>query len=399
MTSDFDDTDRLAIEITECKNMGIEVLQPDVNQSFLEFAIVPDKKQIRFGLKAIKNVGSSAVEEILRARAIDGSFASLEDFASKVSSRIVNRKTLESLIKAGAFDRFADRSVLLGNLDVLVAYASRLQKQASSGQTDLFGELGGVVVAPKLTLDTTVEKHNSREQLQWERDLLGLYLSQHPLQAFDDFLREQAVPLSELKPEHDGKSVTVAGSINELREITTKTGQKMAFIKIADMNGEVELILFPNAYQQTTGIWQRDHVVLVQGKVNSKDREGNLSEEVKIMVDDAREVTVEQAQAYQAKGKTMKIPKPRKAVPMKSQGAKAPQPERVYIRLEDSDNQQLLISLKEAIDINSGDTEVVLVLGADKSKQIVKLPSRVNRESDVLAQLEELVGVANVKIQ
>jgi DNA polymerase-3 subunit alpha len=403
MTSDFDDTDRLAIEITECKNMGIEVLPPDVNESFLEFAVVPDQKQIRFGLKAVKNVGTGPVEEILRARAIDGSFSSLEDFASKVSARIVNRKTLESLIKAGAFDRFADRSVLLGNLDVILAYANRLQKQASSGQTDLFGELEGVVVAPKLTLDTTVEKYNSREQLQWERDLLGLYLSQHPLKAFDDFLREQAVPLSELKPEHDGKSVTVAGSINELREITTKKGQKMAFIKIADMNGEIELLLFPNAYQQTTGIWIRDHVVLVQGKVNAKDREGNLTDEIKVMVDDAREVTVEQAQAYQAKGKPMKVPKPKKAVPMKPKAepgqSSMPGMERLYIRLEDSDNQELLISLKETIDLHNGDTEVVLVLGPASGKQIVKLPSRVNRDTDILAQLEELVGPANVKIQ
>ncbi|MEI7682827.1 MAG: DNA polymerase III subunit alpha [Candidatus Saccharibacteria bacterium] len=400
MTSDFDDTDRLAIEITECKNMGIQVLPPDIIESFLEFAVMPGQKQIRFGLKAIKNVGSGAVEEILRAREINGGFASLEDFASKVSARIVNRKTIESLIKAGAFDRFADRNVLVGNLDALVAYANRLQKEANSGQTDLFGDHEGVIIAPKLVLDTAVEKHNSREQLQWERDLLGLYLSQHPLKAYDDFLTEQSIPLSELKPEHDGKSVIVAGSINELREITTKKGQKMAFIKIADMKGEIELILFPNAYRQTTGIWVRDHVVLVQGKVNAKDRDGNQSDEVKIMVDDAREVTVEQAQAYQAKGKPMKVPKPRKAVTVNSA---PPDPKktavRLYIRLEDSGNQDLLVSLKETIDVNDGETEVVLVLGPEKSKQVVKLPSRVNCDTAVVEQIRELVGVTNVKLQ
>ncbi len=404
MTSDFDDTDRLAIEITECKNMGLEVLPPDVNESFMEFAVVPGKKQIRFGLNAIKNVGAGAVEEILRARAIDGSFASLEDFASKVSVRIVNRKALESLTKAGAFDCFVDRNVLLGNLEVLLAYANRLQKEANSGQTDLFGEIEGVVVAPKLTLDATVPKYDSREQLQWERDLLGLYLSQHPLEAFEAFLKEQSVPLKELKPEHEGKNVTVAGAISEIREITTKNGQKMAFVKIADMGGETELLLFPNAYQQTTGIWERDHVVLVNGKVNTKDREGNLSDEIKVMVNDAREVTIEQAQAYQANGREKKAPKVRpKAIKQrapKDGDRSAPNtPERLYIRLEDSSNQELLVSLKEAIDGFSGETEVVLVLGAAASKQIVKLPSKIDRDSEVIAQLQALVGKANVKLQ
>ena len=403
MTSDYDDTDRLAIEIAECKNMGMQVLPPDVNESFMEFAVVPDQKQIRFGLNAVKNVGSGAVEEILRAREIDGRFASLEDFASKVSPRIVNRKALESLTKAGAFDSFVDRSVLLGNLEVLLAYSNRLQKEANSGQTDLFGNLEGVVTTPKLILDTTVEIHDSRVQLQWERDLLGLYLSQHPLQAFDDFLREQAVPLSELLPSHDGKSVTVAGAITEVREITTKNGQKMAFIKIADMNGETELLLFPSAYQQTTGIWERDHVVLVNGKVNAKDREGNPSQEVKVMVNDAREVTIEQAQAYQSKGKTKAIPKPNKKVVKKpvnedEQGS-LPTMERIYIRLEDSTNQKLLVSLKETIDEHVGETEVVLVLGPAATKQIVKLPSKVDHQTEVITKLQALVGSTNVKLQ
>ena len=403
MTSDYDDTDRLAIEISECKRMGIEVLPPDVNESFMEFAAVPGKKQIRFGMKAIKNVGAGAVDEILRARAETGSFVSLEDFASKVSARIVNRKTIESLVKSGAFDRFADRSILLGNVDVFLAYANRLQKEANSGQTDIFGDLGVEVVIPKLTLDPSVEQHNSHVQLQWERELLGLYLSQHPLSAFEDFLREQAVPLSEIKPEHDGKPITVAGTINELREITTKKGQKMAFIKIADMKGDIELILFPNAYQQTTGIWERDRVVLVHGKVNSKDRDGNMSDEVKVMVDDAREVTVEQAQAYQASGKDKKVPKASKKViaakPKADEQGSLPSMERVYIRLENSANQELLMSLKETIDMHTGETEVVLVLGPAANKQIVKLPSRVDRHQDVMTKLQGLVGAANVKLQ
>lgn len=404
MTSDFDDTDRLAIEITECKHMGIEVLPPDVNESFLEFAVVPKKKQIRFGLNAIKNVGKGAVEEILRAREIDGEFASLEDFFTKVSPRIVNRKALESLIKAGAFDRYAERSLLLHNVDALLAFANRLQKQADSGQTDLFGDaVDMAVLTPQLSLDNAFTTIPMREQLQWERELLGLYLSQHPLQTFENFLTEQAMALPGLTQDHDGKAVTVGGIITELREITTKNGQRMAFIKIADMKGEIELILFPNAYQQTTGIWERDRVVLVRGKLNARDRDGNPTEDLKVMVDDAREVTAEQAQAYQARGKEMRIPKVRKKLTDKvpntrtAEQASLPSMERLYIRLEQSDNQELLLSLKETIDQNQGETEVVLVLGPAAQKQIVKLPMKVHHGA-VMDQLAVLVGESNVKI-
>src|SRR3990167_7849745 len=160
MTSDFDNTDRLAIEINECKHMGIEVLPPDVNQSFVEFAVVPDKNQIRFGMAAIKNVGTSAVEEILRAREEVGGFKSLEDFKNRVNTSTVNRKSMESLIKAGAFDSFGARHTLLANIDVLLAYASRSQKQRLSGQTDLFGnETSTNTSSTKLFLQPVSENH------------------------------------------------------------------------------------------------------------------------------------------------------------------------------------------------------------------------------------------------
>lgn len=416
MTSDFDDTDRLAIEITECKKMGVNVLQPDVNESFVEFAVVPDpenpdnrKAPVRFGMSAIKNVGTGAVEEILRARDIDGNFSDLDDFFAKVNVRIVNRKALDSLVRAGAFDRFGERSHLLHNLDVLLAYASRLQKEANSGQTDLFGSLGAeeMVAKPQLVLEKAVTVYTPREQLLWERELLGLYLSQHPLAMYENFLSEQTVPIKEIKPAHDGKNVTIGGSILESREITTKNGSKMAFVKIEDQFGELELILFPNAYQQTAGLWERDRVVLARGKVSAKDREGNMGEEVKIMVDDAREITAEQAMNYQPTGKKQKTPgvSKRSAASVTTTKLKttasstaSPRPPRVYIRLADSQNQDLLVSLKQAIDGAHGPTDVVLVLGPADSKQIIKLPMGIKYEDDVLAKLKDLVGPDNVKI-
>ena len=413
MTSDFDDTDRLAIEIAECKKMGIRVLPPDVNESFVEFAVVPDSENpdnrlaaIRFGMNAIKNVGTGAVEEILRARKETGAFADLEQFLSTVSPRIVNRKAMESLIKAGAFDRFGDRSKLLHNLDMMLAFAQRLQKEANSGQVDLFGNAQEVVVErAKLDLQAPTEVHDSREQLLWERELLGLYLSQHPLEMFEAYLAEQCTPVSELKPEHDGRQVSIGGSITDVREIMTKTGKKMAFIKLEDNSGEIEVILFPNALQQTLGLWERDRVVLIRGRVNAKDRDGSLSSEAKVMVDDAREITVQQATAYQATGKKPKIPKPNAKLKstMPGPGAKAvdqPEgPKRLYIRLESSQDQAQLTSLKQTLDSFRGNTEVVLVLGTADARQAIKLPTGIDQDSDAVFQLRELVGAENIRLQ
>jgi DNA polymerase-3 subunit alpha len=415
MTSDYDDTDRLAIEISECKKLGIPVLPPDVNESFTEFAVVrgddgiiPKKPDsIRFGMVAVKNVGTNAVEEILRARAEVGHFDTLESFLSHVNCRIANKKALESLIKAGAFDRFGERSKLLHNLEYILAYASRLQKQASSGQTDIFGVSSDVVVEKAaLVLEPAAVIYNTRDQLIWERELLGLYLSQHPLELFEGILSEQTMPLNSLKPAHDGKSVTVGGSVMEMREITTKNDQKMAFVKIEDQFGEVEIILFPGTYQQTIGIWERDKVLIIRGKVNSRDRDGGMTDEVKILASDAREITIEQANAYQKTGRKPKELKPTKKVLMKGPGAKAVsekpvslQPARVYIRLNDSKDHKVLMTLKEAIDKHQGDTEVVLVLGQVDNRQAIKLPSGIRKDEEALASLVSLVGADNVRVR
>lgn len=385
MTSDYDDTDRLAIEITECKHMGITVLPPDVNQSFVEFAVVPDKKQIRFGLSAVKNVGTGVVEEILRARQ-EGEFTSLEDFLTRVSNRIVNRKPLESLVKAGAFDRFGDRATLLHNLDMILAFAARVQKQAISGQTDIFGDQADTVLPQAhLELQTPPAALSGHEQLLWERELLGLYLSQHPLEAFEVVLSERTVPLNTITVDHHGQQVSVGGAITDFREITTKNGQRMAFVKIEDRHGEIEAVLFPGSYQQTAGLWERDKVVMIRGKVSTRDRAGNNLGEPKITVDDAHEITVEHAKSYEPSD-----PPP----PTVGEAA-----ERVYVRLPDTQDEKILLSLKQTIDRHRGETEVVLVLGEAAGRQAIKLPVGIDRGSDGLAKLRELVGPDNLVIK
>jgi len=392
MTSDYDNTDRLAIEITECKHMGIEVLPPDVNESFHEFGVVKESGQIRFGLDAIKNVGHGAAEEILRAREeLGGRFNSLEDFCRSVNVSVVNRKSLESLAKSGALDSFGSRSLIVNNVDNLLALSNRLQKNASSGQVDLFGDGSQTAqMAPRLVLDESLPEVPSGQLLSWERELIGLYLSQHPLKAYEQILARQAAPINSLGSGlTDGRSVTIGGSITAMREITTKNGAKMAFVQIADLTGEIEAVVFPKTYQATANLWQRDQVVIAIGKIGrGRGRTGGDDSEIKILVDEARILSENS---------------PQQPAPVQ---ASAPAPaisaaaaKRLYIRLEDSQNQPMLISLKEKLDGYRGSTEVVLVTGAADDKQAIKLPQTIDVNEESLRDLASVFGATNVVVR
>ncbi len=404
MTSDYDNIDRLAIEIAECKHMGIDVLPPDVNESFHEFAVVPGKRQIRFGMDAVKNVGHGAVEEIISARArFGGKFKTIEDFCKHVNVHIVNRKALESLIKCGALDSLGDRSLLINNIENILSLASRIQKESLSGQVGLFGGGGDESTDIKIHLEKESITYSQNVQLTWERDLLGLYLSQHPLQQFEQILHDLTEPIAALKDSHDGQTVTVGGSISSAREITTKNGSKMAFVKIADPTGEIELIVFPKLYDLGSNIWQRDNVVLARGKLSTYDRRSNsASDEIKILAEGARLITAEEAQNHKPGKKHAKLNKAPKTtaqtagtVPTIEKVLK----QRLFIRVEDSNDQPMLLDLREKLDNFSGKTEVVLVTGGSSSKQIIKLPQMIDINEESLRAIAGIFGPRNVVVK
>ena len=415
MTSDQDDTDRLAIEITECNHMGLQVMNPDVNQSFAEFAVVPDTNKIRFGLNAVKNVGGNAVEEIIRAREADGEFKTIEDFLKRVNVRICNRKNMESLLKAGAFDSLGDRSDLMFNLDTIMAYASRVQKDGAAGQTDLFGNLMQDMIPP-LALEAAPSKTTEREMLQWERELLGLYLSAHPLDRYSAYFSEQVAPIENLNNTMDNKVATVGGIVLESRVINTKSGSKMAFVKMEDKTGELEIIVFPKTFEEVGERLVQDEVIKVKGKLNCKDRDGKLTEEVKIIADEITFVTQEELDNYKATGKAMKLPKAgsgktlavkagsaagvnisfKKAgapAPTMTRTATAPAPPkpRLYIHVKNPDDHDNLLKLKQSFNSYPGSCEVVLVLGEDK-KSAIRMPFTVEPHDDLKASIGNLLG-------
>jgi DNA polymerase III alpha subunit len=265
-------------------------------------------------------------------------------------------------------------------------FRHRVQKDANSGQTDLFGNSSKTTTQrPQAAADAGSGRghyYNTREQLLVGARAAGTIPQPAPAGYVHDFFEEQTVPLSELKAGHDGKPVTVGGVVTDMREILTKKGDKMAFVKIEDKFGEIEVILFPSTYQQTIGVWERDKIVLIRGKVNARDREGKVTDEIKIMVDDAREITAEQAQAYQARGRKPKVPKAAKKKASHDQ-AREPKPPTKSRRtgtglypLSDAGNNDLLMDAQEnALMKTKGPTDVVLVLGPDASKQAIKLPT------------------------
>lgn len=402
MTSDQDDIDRLAIEIAECQHMGITVLSPDINQSFVEFSVVPDEKKIRFGLVAVKGVGLGAVEEILRARE-DGEFKTLEDFARRVSSSKVNRKAWDSLVKAGAFDRLGDRSDILFNLDALLSLASKLQKEFLSGQTDLFGGMDSVKeIASSLELKPAPQKHTDKERLSWERDLLGLYLSAHPLDKYSDYLREQTLPLGKLTAELEGKMITIGGIIVSVRSIVTKSGSKMAFVKLEDKFGEIEIVVFPKQYEKIAESLVQDSIIKVKGRLQARDRSGNLQDEMKIIVEELVAVTYEELDQYASTGKALEIPKaskqalasvgaPAKEITREARRPSGPAPTKLYIHIKDTGDQERLLAMKRLLNLHPGTCEVILALGNDKTSAI-RLPFKVDLSAELKQKIGEIYG-------
>lgn len=408
MTSDYDNTDRLAVEISECRHIGIAVLPPDVNFSYHEFSVADSdnpRADIRFGIDAIKNVGKGAVEEILRARD-DGQFESLNDFISRVSSRVVNRKTWESLIKAGAMDAFGERGTLMHSLDIILALATKLQKERLSAQVDLFGNSDDPTSAiPLIQLQAPPEPIQSHIFLQWERELLGLYLSHHPLEDYEQYLDEKTVSIADISPENDGMIAVIGGTIADLRQITTKNGQNMAFVKLEDRSGELELIIFPNLYKESAHIWQRDKVIMATGRISARDKNGTLMAEVKFMADSAEIIDLNTAKDYEKQGAKLELSSLQKGKRKSSAKTTANEKKsgiketKLYIRVIDDSKPELLMKIKSILDDSKGSSEVVLVLGEPTKKQALKLPFSVSIEETLTRELAELVGATNVIVQ
>ncbi len=278
--------ERVAIAVAECRRMGIGVLPPDVNESAFGFSITKDG--IRFGLGAVKNVGEGAVESVIEARAQGGPFRSLDDFCGRIDLQRCNKRVLESLIKCGATPSFGPRQAQLDRLDSVLATAQREQKDRASGQVGLFDSLGlaaEIVTAPA----GNVPEASRKDLLSWEKELLGIYLSAHPLQQITERMGDVVTAyLAELKEEEEQGLVIVACVVTSARKhITSKEKKLMMFAQVEDLTGSVEATIFPRTYDATAAVWNTDEILLVLGRVEKRDDAPKLLVEHAVRFNDA----------------------------------------------------------------------------------------------------------------
>jgi DNA polymerase-3 subunit alpha len=274
LTASRDKEEKVAAAVAECRRLGIAVLPPDVHASHLDFLV--EGESIRFGLLAVKNVGQGAVESIIAAREKDGPFRSLADFCSRVDLRLVNKRVIESLIKVGALDALGHPAQLLAALDEVLAAAQIEQRERASGQISLFD-----LAAEPAVLEAPLPPASEvplRERLQWERELLGLYLSDHPLGEVAERLARIVTAYSgELKDESlDGQRIIVGGVVTGLRTVVTKARSTMAIATLEDLQGPIEVVIFPRLYEQTAPTWREGAILLVAGQVDHRGEEVSL---------------------------------------------------------------------------------------------------------------------------
>lgn len=394
LTADQQNTDRVAIEIDECRRMGIEVKQPDVNQSFESFTVVSvgnDNKKvvngkvekempvIRFGLNAVKNIGGHIAEVLIRERKQSGQYKDISDLLERVLDKDLNKKSLESLIKCGGMDEFGERGKLLGNVENMLNYNKEILKSKNSGQVSLFDQSPGLKIDNRIRLES-YPLASRQEKLEWEKELLGLYITDHPYKDYKKHFEDFTTPLKNLKEVKNDQQVTVAGIITTIQKILTRNQKSMLFVKIEDDSGSAEVLVFPNLYKDTYQIWQEGKAVICQGKTSDKDQDvkilantafGVSFKNINEIVSKFKNVNFDHTSAFSKKynnNKDLKI---------------------IFNKALDSTNIQ---KLKDIFEKHKGANRVVFEVFAGGEKKLLKTDFQVNNTQFLITELSNKMG-------
>jgi DNA polymerase-3 subunit alpha len=281
LTADSGDVEKIAEIIAECKRMNIPVLPPNINESYGVFTTVSNRggvgkgitegaDKIRFGLNTIKNFGEGIGESIVSERKTGGQFKSLADFLDRIKDKNLNKKSLESLIKTGAMDEFGERGALVANLENILTYNKEKNKNGEN-QDSLFGLMADTSTVPTLKLEPAPEA-TVPEKLAWEKELLGLYISGHPLDKFAEKLAGKSVNIKKIiEGAKEGAPVVIGGIVEEAKNIVTKKGDAMLFLKISDLTGSVECVVFPRVFQEFKDMFVLEKCIAIKGKISMRN--------------------------------------------------------------------------------------------------------------------------------
>jgi len=271
--------EKVANAVAECRRLKMSVRPLDINHSQVTFAIEKDDgaPAIRFGLAAIKNVGAGAVEPIVAERNRGGEFKSIEDFCRRCDLRGVNKRVIESLIKAGAFDRLGERGTLLSNVNRIMSLAQREQQLRESGQATMFDLWGEETPVPMASLELETAEVSVREKLAWEKELTGVYLSEHPFSAVAGSLSSETTFCGQVDAELANQTVSIVGLVASVRYLYTRERKPFISAILEDLSGQVEVMVWPRVYTDTSDLWQEGDILLVEGKVRMKDDHVQMS--------------------------------------------------------------------------------------------------------------------------
>ncbi|MFA5962264.1 MAG: DNA polymerase III subunit alpha [Parcubacteria group bacterium] len=393
LTSDQDDIDRVAIEVTECREMGIEVLPPNVNESFEEFSVIIDpetkSEKIRFGLNAVKNVGHTVAHEIVEERKRGGRFTSLANFIERVESKDLNKKSIEALAKVGALEDLGERNQIVASIENILSHSKNFQKNKNSNQVSLFGE--AELASPEIQLLPTFPA-TKKQQLAWEKELIGLYISGHPAADFQAYIDSVAVPIRNIGKDLVGQEITLGGVVTKIKKIFLKNQKTMLFATIEDMYSNIELLVFPKVLEATGSLWTEDKVLLASGKISDKD--GSF----KLLVDSAKVINqqeMEQRARIIATQKTNGT-HPAPAVPAQKNTVEAVPNEKpkIIVTLPQASDQETLKTLSAHFGkCQPGDTKVYLKISGTK----LETPYCISKSIDLENEIKKLIPGAMVE--
>lgn len=409
MTADEGNTDRIAIEASECREMEIEVLPPNVNESFENFAVIYDEDdkekknpRIRFGLNAIKNVGHNVATEIVAERKRNGKYKDLSGFCERINTKDLNKRSIQALAMVGGLDELVNRDQVLANIDSILIFVKELNNNRNTSQDSLFDS--SLLSKAIIKLDKTFTS-DKKEHLDWEKKLLGLYVSDHPASEFKDFLESVCTPLNALTEEHAGKNLRIGGIVVALTKILLKSGKTMAFVTLEDGKHAVECLVFPKLLEETKDLWVDGNAVTITGKLSEKDGE------TKFLADEAREIETEEVHhakrlvATQNKYSTKK-PSAKENLNNKNNSTSSDnQIEKVnknksseqaeikennlIVKLPEDGTKEIISALKNILDkCESGNTKIFL----EHQSRKMKTNYSVEIDVDCKSELIELIG-------
>jgi DNA polymerase-3 subunit alpha len=403
MNSDIGNIDRIKIEVEECRRMGMKVLAPDVNESFAGFGVVKEalekgESTIRFGLQGIKGLGEDVANTMVRERKDNGPYKDITDFASRIPGKSFNKKSLEVLIKSGALDRFGERNELLYNVDTLLEFHRRIESEAASGQNSLFAD-SAIDVTTSVNLKPAPPAVQ-KEKLAWERELLGLFLSQHPFKETADQLKGYFIPVIDLLKHKKEKSVRCGGIFADVKTIYTKNNEQMAFAKLEDLSGHVEAVIFPRVFKEHIATVETDKIVCVTGRPQEKDGE------MKILVETCFEITPDNIDQVAQSIPESAVPKDEESTTTQEENSPthAPThpptqtPSSITLHLRNSLPDTILFSLRESCDKHPGPHEVYFKIDDERGPRLIKSSYRIAFNDEFARELEALLGPDTVKV-